>query len=193
MEGYIESMLKRLGMEGCKLSRGQTPISSPIEDFRPITADERELFMTACGMLGWLAGTARQDVKYAHSRILQHMATPGRGALRAVTAQRAGGAPAASSGRSSPARGCPYAPATTSSQTPPARSPAAPAGPPRRRRAHASASKPVKVRVSGTKVKEVRVSGSKVKEVHRHESRTLGLGRRVRVPRALNTMNMCTV
>jgi hypothetical protein len=84
MEGYIESMLKRLGMEGCRLSRGQTPISGPIEDFTPITPDERELFMTACGMIGWLAGTARPDVKYAHSRISQHMATPGRGALRAV-------------------------------------------------------------------------------------------------------------
>jgi hypothetical protein len=84
MEGYIESMLKRLGMEGCSLARGQTPINGPIDDLTPISADEKEFFMAACGMLGWLAGTARPDVKYAHSRISQHMATPGRGALRAV-------------------------------------------------------------------------------------------------------------
>ena len=35
-------------------------------------------------MLGWLAGTARPDLKYAHSRISQHMADPRRGALKAV-------------------------------------------------------------------------------------------------------------
>jgi hypothetical protein len=53
-------------------------------DMGEISSDEKEFFMTACGMLGWLAMTARPDVKYAHSRISQHMATPRKGALKAV-------------------------------------------------------------------------------------------------------------
>ena len=40
--------------------------------------------MTACGMLGWLASTGRPDVKYAHSRISQHISAPKQGALAAV-------------------------------------------------------------------------------------------------------------
>ena len=84
MEGYADSMLKRLDMEGCGLVRGRTPIYGPIEDMTEISADETEFFMTACGMLGWLACTACPDVKYAHSRIPQHMAKPRKGALRAV-------------------------------------------------------------------------------------------------------------
>ena len=40
--------------------------------------------MRACGMLGWLAGTGRCDLRYGHSRIAQHMASPCRGAIEAA-------------------------------------------------------------------------------------------------------------
>ena len=61
------TVLKRLDMEGCYLARGKTPINGPIEDLSPITEDEKELFMSGCGMLGWLAGAAWPGLKYAHS------------------------------------------------------------------------------------------------------------------------------
>ena len=51
---------------------------------RDISAAHASFFMSACGMLGWLASTGRPDVKYAHSWISQHMSAPKRGALAAV-------------------------------------------------------------------------------------------------------------
>ena len=41
-------------------------------------------FLTALGMLGWLASTVRLDVAYAYSRIAQHCATPTESALNTV-------------------------------------------------------------------------------------------------------------
>jgi hypothetical protein len=40
--------------------------------------------MRGNGMCGWLAMTGRPDIKYAHSRISQHMAAPCKGALKAL-------------------------------------------------------------------------------------------------------------
>ena len=51
---------------------------------RDINDAQVAFFMSATGMLGWLASTGRPDVKYAHSRISQHMSSPKRGALAAV-------------------------------------------------------------------------------------------------------------
>ena len=45
-------------------------------------------FMSATGMLGWLASTRHPDVKYAHSRISQHMSAPKWDALAAVVHAR---------------------------------------------------------------------------------------------------------
>ena len=41
-------------------------------------------FLTATGMLGWLAQTVRCDASYAYSRIAQHCAHPTESAMKAV-------------------------------------------------------------------------------------------------------------
>ena len=41
-------------------------------------------FLTAVGMLGWLAQTMRRDVSYTYSRIAQHSAPPTESAMKAV-------------------------------------------------------------------------------------------------------------
>ena len=84
MQCYIETMLERLDMTGCSVHGCRTPINKPILDMTELNAEERKFFMSGCGMIGWLALTARPDVKFAHSRISQHMASPNRGALEAV-------------------------------------------------------------------------------------------------------------
>jgi len=84
MEDYIRTMLVKLSMQDAVNSRVRTPIHKPIEDMQDISAAQVSFFMSACGMLGWLASTGRPDVKYAHSRISQHMSAPKRGALAAV-------------------------------------------------------------------------------------------------------------
>ena len=84
MQSYIEAMLVKLGMQHEHAHSVRQPISGPITDRTPLGKTEAQLFMSACGMIGWLAGTGRCDLKYAHSRISQHMAAPCKGALRAV-------------------------------------------------------------------------------------------------------------
>ena len=84
MEDYIRTMLIKLEMESAVGSNVRTPIHKPIEDTRDISAAQASFFMSACGMLGWLASTRRPDLKYAHSRISQHMSAPKRGALAAI-------------------------------------------------------------------------------------------------------------
>ena len=56
----------------------------PITDFTEVDSDEKAFFMSVCGMIGWLASTARPDLKHCHSRISQHMSSPNVGALEAV-------------------------------------------------------------------------------------------------------------
>lgn len=82
MENYIRKMLYVLDMTDCDMF--DTPMCENITDFGDITAAEKKFFMTACGCIGWLSCTCRIDVRHAHSRVSQHMACPGRGALRAV-------------------------------------------------------------------------------------------------------------
>ena len=84
MQDYIRTMLVKLGMEGCASTSIKTPIKKAIDDLTPVDAKEKAFFMSACSMLGWLAMTARPDLKYCHSHISQHMAEPTAGALEAV-------------------------------------------------------------------------------------------------------------
>ena len=84
MHNYIDAMVVRLGMEDDGCSKVRLPISQPIDDYEPLGPAEAKWFMSACGMIGWLSGTGRPDLRYAHSRISQHMAAPCKGALSAV-------------------------------------------------------------------------------------------------------------
>ena len=84
MQDYIRTMLVKLGMKGCASPGIKTPIKKAIDDLTPVNMQEKAFFMSACGMLGWLAMTARPDLKYSHSRISQHMSEPTAGALEAV-------------------------------------------------------------------------------------------------------------
>ena len=82
MENYVAAMLVRCEMTD--VAGKSTPISTPITDLTPLSYDESKWFMRGTGMCGWLAMTGRPDIKYAHSRISQHMAAPCRGALKAL-------------------------------------------------------------------------------------------------------------
>ena len=84
MHNYIDTMVVRLGMEGDDCSKARLPMHKPIDDYEPLSPSEAKWFMSACGMIGWLSGTGRPDLRYAHSRISQHMAAPCKGALSAV-------------------------------------------------------------------------------------------------------------
>ena len=81
MENYINTMIHNLGLDPTKFRKVRTPISCPVMDFTPLSPDEAKFFMSGTGMIGWLAVTGRPDLKYCHSRISQHLATPTRGAL----------------------------------------------------------------------------------------------------------------
>ena len=84
MEAYIVNACLVLGIT----SEGKTisaPISDPIDTSSPeLPRSEVKPFLTATGMLGWLAQTARPDVSYAYSRIAQHCAHPTQSAMKAV-------------------------------------------------------------------------------------------------------------
>lgn len=84
MQHYIETMLVRLDMKNIEPGRVRVPMSKPIEDLTPLSEKDGKFFMRACGMIGWLAGTGRIDLRYVHSRISQHMAKPCVGAMDAV-------------------------------------------------------------------------------------------------------------
>ena len=84
MESYIKTMLVKLNMEDALGLKVCTPICRPIEDLSPLSPEQAAFFMSAMGMLGWLASTSRPDVKYAHRKISQHMSLPGWGVLDAV-------------------------------------------------------------------------------------------------------------
>ena len=82
MSTYIENALSILDVPSRKSS---TPMASPIDTDSPSLdlAQKRE-YLTALGMLGWLAQTVRCDVAYAFSRLGQHCANPSHSALKAV-------------------------------------------------------------------------------------------------------------
>ena len=67
MENYICMMLVKLNMESAVDSQVRMPIHKLIEDMQDISTAQASFFMSACGMLGWLASTGRPDIKYTHS------------------------------------------------------------------------------------------------------------------------------
>jgi hypothetical protein len=60
-------------------------MSMLIEDMTLCTAKECARFRSATGMVGWLSSTGRCELRQYHSRVLQYMAAPVRGALDAVS------------------------------------------------------------------------------------------------------------
>jgi hypothetical protein len=82
MSNYIKNACEILNITA---KGGSTPITQPIDpESEPLRPQEVKDFLTAVGMLGWLANTVRCDVAYAYSRIAQHSATPTQSALAAV-------------------------------------------------------------------------------------------------------------
>ena len=83
MESYIDNAIDILELHDHR--KASTPISSPIDtETAPLPPWKVKRFLTALGMLGWLASTVRLDVAYAFSRIAQHCATPTESALNTV-------------------------------------------------------------------------------------------------------------
>ena len=79
MANYIHKLLDATSLQDCKMH--DVPVSRPVTDFTPLDKTETQLFMMLVGSIGWLAVTMRIDIKYAHSRVSQHLASPNRGAL----------------------------------------------------------------------------------------------------------------
>ena len=84
MATYIDNACEILGIT----DSGRVPVS-PITDSidattRALDQSEIKKFLTATGMLGWLASTVRLDVAYTYSRIAQHCAKPTISAMEAV-------------------------------------------------------------------------------------------------------------
>jgi hypothetical protein len=84
MATYIDNACEILGISGGRVP--VSPITDPIDtETRSLDKHEVKQFLTAVGMLGWLATTVRLDVAYAYSRIAQHSATPTVSAMESVT------------------------------------------------------------------------------------------------------------
>ena len=84
MANYIDAMVVRLGIDPTFGRHEFVPMYSPITDYTPISKVDTKWFMSAVGMIGWLAGTGRPDLKLTHSRISAYMANPCKGALKAA-------------------------------------------------------------------------------------------------------------
>ena len=86
MQSYIEVICHKLGIDIDKYQKKpkKVPMSKPITNLEPCTREEAKLFMTACGMCGWVSATGRPEIRVYHSRVSQYMASPVKGALEAV-------------------------------------------------------------------------------------------------------------
>ena len=82
MKKYIQNAIDILGLQDHR--KASMPISEPIEGGTLLMGSDVHQFMSALGMLGWLASTARPDVSYAYSRIAQHTAKCTDVALKAL-------------------------------------------------------------------------------------------------------------
>ena len=81
MAKYLENACRILKIEGTSW----VPINQPIDTDSPVLSTKGKAdFLTAVGMLGWLAQTVRVDVSYTYSCIAQHSASPTESAMRAV-------------------------------------------------------------------------------------------------------------
>lgn len=86
MEKYCETMYTVLGLDKIQWSGRppDVPICKPIEPRSTLNSTETKLLLRALGMLGWLSITTRLDLRYAHSRISQHLGNPSHAALHAA-------------------------------------------------------------------------------------------------------------
>ena len=82
MEPYIKNMLVILNMPDCIPMN--VPFTGSITDLKELSADRKQWFITAVGMIGWLSHTTRPDIRYAYSRVAQHVAKPCQGAFDKV-------------------------------------------------------------------------------------------------------------
>ena len=83
MTKYIKNACRILEITG-KLG---VPINQPINmDSPELSPKGKAEFLTATGMLGWLAQTIGFDVSYTYSCIAQHSASPTESAMKAVRA-----------------------------------------------------------------------------------------------------------
>ena len=81
MAKYIENACRILKIK----VESWVPINQPIDTDSPLlSAKGKAEFLTAVGMLGWLAQTMRFDVSYTYSRIAQHSVSPMESAMKAV-------------------------------------------------------------------------------------------------------------
>ena len=80
---YIENACRILKIEGTPWAPTKQPIGT---GSTVLSAKGKAGFLTAVGMLGWLAQTVRPrvDVSYTYSRIAQHSASPKESAMKAV-------------------------------------------------------------------------------------------------------------
>jgi len=84
MRDYIERACRLLEVDGSG-REVPTPITQAVDPTTDdLTVVEKKKFLTALGMLGWLAQTVRMDVAYCYSRLAQHSAKPNKSALAAV-------------------------------------------------------------------------------------------------------------
>ena len=77
MENYITNMLMILNMPDCIPM--YVPFVGAITDMKELCADRRMFVTKAVGMLNWLSQTARGEIRFALSRISQHLAKPNQG------------------------------------------------------------------------------------------------------------------
>ena len=81
MAKYMKNAWRILEITG----ESWVPINQPIDMDSPVLSPKRKTeFLTATGMLGWLALTVRCDVSYTYSRITQQSASPTESAMKAV-------------------------------------------------------------------------------------------------------------
>ena len=81
MENHTNTMIHNLGLDPTKFQSLYANLLSSYRLYTTLSPDEAIFFMSGTGMIGWLAVTGRPDLKYCHSCILQHLATPTHGAL----------------------------------------------------------------------------------------------------------------
>ena len=82
MENYITNMLMILNMPDCIPM--YVPFVGAITDMKELCADRRMFVTKAVGMLNWLSQTVRGEIRFALSRISQHLAKPNQGMFDAV-------------------------------------------------------------------------------------------------------------
>ena len=82
MENYITNMLMILNMPDCVPM--YVPFVGAITDMKELSADRRMFVVKAVGMMNWLSQTVRGEIRFALSRISQHLAKPNQGMFDAV-------------------------------------------------------------------------------------------------------------